>query len=139
MLLYSVFTFACGFAHHRSRSSLVFRIFLGLGMGGEWTSGAALVSETWPAEHRGKALGFMQSAWAIGYGAAAARDVVVQPRCGWRAVFFVGVLPALFTLWVRRHVKEPRAVTARRAARRGDRSAARRRLPRRSRSASRSP
>ena len=46
-------------------------VLLGLGMGGEWASGAALVSETWPAEHRGRALGFMQSSWAIGYLAAA--------------------------------------------------------------------
>ncbi len=59
VLLYSVFTFACGLAHTLEQF-VVFRIFLGLGMGGVWTSGAALVSESWPAEHRGKALGFMQ-------------------------------------------------------------------------------
>ncbi len=76
-------------------------------MGGEWASGAALVSETWPAEHRGKALGLMQSAWAIGYGLAAIVTMIVLPRWGWRAVFFVGILPAFFTLWVRRHVEEP--------------------------------
>ena len=64
-------------------------------MGGEWASGAALVSETWPREHRGKALGFMQSAWAIGYAAAAVVTGLVLPIWGWRAVFFVGVLPAL--------------------------------------------
>ncbi|HZB25690.1 MAG TPA: MFS transporter, partial [Vicinamibacterales bacterium] len=74
----------------------------------EWASGAALVSETWPAAHRGKALGFMQSAWAIGYGAAALVTMLVLPRWGWRAVFFVGILPAFFTLWVRRNVEEPR-------------------------------
>ena len=66
ILIYSVFTAACGFAQTIVQLA-VFRIFLGLGMGGEWASGAALVSETWPAEHRGKALGFMQSAWAVGY------------------------------------------------------------------------
>ena len=49
-------------------------------MGGEWASGATLVSETWPAEHRGKALGFMQSAWAIGYALAAAVNALVLPR-----------------------------------------------------------
>ncbi len=76
-------------------------------MGGEWASGAALVSETWPAEHRGKALGLMQSAWAIGYGLAAAVTMVVLPRWGWRVVFFVGVLPAFLTFWVRRYVREP--------------------------------
>ena len=81
----------------------------GLGMGGEWASGAALVSETWPDEHRGKALGLMQSAWAIGFVLAAIVNWLVQDVFGldWRAVFFVGVLPALFTLWVRRGVEEP--------------------------------
>jgi MFS family permease len=106
ILLYSIFTAACGFAQTVAQLA-VFRVFLGLGMGGEWASGAALVSETWPAEHRGKALGLMQSCWAIGYGAAAIVTAIVLPRFGWRAVFFVGVLPALFTLWIRRRVREP--------------------------------
>jgi MFS family permease len=104
--IYSVFTAACGFAQDFTQL-LIFRALLGIGMGGEWASGAALVSETWPAEHRGKALGFMQSGWAIGYAAAALVNAVVQPAFGWRAVFFIGILPAFFTLWVRRHVEEP--------------------------------
>jgi MFS family permease len=104
--LYSVFTAACGFATTFAQF-VVFRIFLGLGMGGEWASGATLVSETWSAEHRGKALALMQSAWAIGYALAAAVNYVVQPAFGWRAVFFVGILPAFLTIWVRRHVREP--------------------------------
>jgi MFS family permease len=106
ILIYSVFTAACGFAQTVAHLA-VFRIFLGLGMGGEWASGAALVSETWSAEHRGKALGFMQSAWAVGYGLAALVVAVVMPVWGWRAVFFVGVLPALLTIWVQRQVEEP--------------------------------
>lgn len=106
VLIYSVFTFACGLAQNVTQLA-IFRVLLGIGMGGEWASGAALVSETWPAEHRGKALGFMQSSWAVGYGAAAIVNAIVLPAFGWRAVFFVGILPALFTLWVRRHVKEP--------------------------------
>ena len=68
-------------------------------------------------EHRGKALGFMQSGWAIGYAAAVLVSGFVQPRYGWRAVFFIGILPALFTLWVQRRVKEP-AIWTRRVARR---------------------
>ena len=104
--IYSVFTAACGFAQDFTQL-LIFRVLLGIGMGGEWASGAALVSETWPAEHRGKALGFMQSGWAIGYAAAALVNALVQPAFGWRAVFFIGILPAFFTLWVRRHVEEP--------------------------------
>jgi MFS family permease len=106
VVLYSVFTAACGFATTFAQF-VVFRIFLGLGMGGEWASGATLVSETWSAEHRGKALALMQSAWAIGYALGAAVNYVVQPAFGWRAVFFVGILPAFLTLWVRRNVEEP--------------------------------
>lgn len=106
ILLYSVFTAACGLATTFTQFVL-FRIGLGLGMGGEWASGATLVSETWRAEHRGKALAFMQSAWAIGYALAAAANYFVQPAFGWRAVFFAGILPAFLTLWVRRTVKEP--------------------------------
>jgi MFS family permease len=108
VLLYSVFTALCGFASTALQLA-VFRVFLGLGMGGEWASGAALVSETWSEEDRGKALGFMQSSWAIGYALAALVNWLVQDIAGlgWRAVFFVGVLPALFTIWVQRRVKEP--------------------------------
>lgn len=115
ILIYSVFTAACGLAQTVAQLA-VFRMFLGLGMGGQWASGAALVSETWSAEHRGKALGFMQSAWAVGYGLAALVVAVVMPVWGWRAVFFVGVLPALLTIWVQRRVQEPALWRARQAA-----------------------
>ena len=70
VLIYSIFTAACGFAQTALQLA-VFRILLGIGMGGEWATGVALVSETFPARHRGKALAFVQSAWAIGYGLAA--------------------------------------------------------------------
>ena len=115
VLLYSVFTAACGLSQTLWQFA-IFRALLGLGMGGEWASGAALVSETWPAAHRGRALGFMQSAWAIGFAAAALVVGVVMPRWGWRAVFFVGILPALFVLWIRRNVDEPDVWKTRRAS-----------------------
>jgi len=114
ILLYSVFTFACGLAQDIWQFA-AFRILLGLGMGGEWASGATLVSETWPEKHRGKALGIMQSCWAIGYGLAAIVVALILPTYGWRAVFFVGILPAIFTLWIRRSVKEPEMWTRRQA------------------------
>jgi MFS family permease len=106
ILVYSVSSAACGFSHSISQLA-VFRFILGLGMGGEWTTGAALIAETWRAEHRGKALGIMQSAYAIGEAIAALVVVVVLPNFGWRAVFFVGVIPALLVLWIRRTVPEP--------------------------------
>jgi MFS family permease len=105
LLVYSVFTFACGLSTAVWQLGL-FRFLLGLGMGGEWTSGAALVSETWPDEHRGKAMGLMQSAWSVGYAAAALVVAVVLPRFGWRAVFFVGILPAFVALWIRKGIDE---------------------------------
>src|SRR4051812_16877890 len=84
VLLYSVFTAACGLSTTLWQFAL-FRALLGLGMGGEWASGAALVAETWPARHRGRALGAMQSSWAIGFAAAAVVVGLVLPRWGWRA------------------------------------------------------
>ncbi len=100
---------------------MMLRALLGLGMGGEWASGAVLVSETWPPEHRTKAISIMQSGWAIGYILAALTAALVlgAPGAGpeaWRWLFVVGVLPALFTLWVRRNVREPEAWLARGAA-----------------------
>jgi MFS family permease len=118
VLIYSIFTAACGLAQTAAQLA-VFRVLLGIGMGGEWASGAALVSETWPDRHRGKALGMMQSAWAIGYAAAALATMIVLPRWGWRAVFLIGVLPAFLTLWVRARVEEPRMWREKITARRG--------------------
>jgi len=106
VLMYSIFTAACGLAGTVWQLA-VFRFMLGLGMGGAWTTGAALVSESWPDRHRGKAIGLMQSAWAIGYGGAAVVAAVVLPRFGWRAMFFIGALPALSALFVYRYVEEP--------------------------------
>lgn len=105
ILVYSLSSFACGLSQTLTQLA-VFRFILGLGMGGEWTTGAALIAETWPPEHRGKALGLMQSAWAIGEMIAAGVTLLVLPRFGWRAVFFAGVLPALVVLWIRRDVPE---------------------------------
>jgi MFS family permease len=106
ILVYSVFTAACGFAQSVWQLG-VFRFLLGLGMGGEWTSGAAIVSETWPDRHRGKAVALMQSSWAIGYAVAALVAAAMLTTVGWRGVFFVGLLPALLTLWIQRGVEEP--------------------------------
>ncbi len=106
MLLYSLATAACGLTHTAGQLALA-RVVLGLGMGGEWAAGAALVAETWRPEHRNKALAVVQSFWAVGYALGALITAVVMPRFGWRAVFFAGVVPAVATLWVRRHVEEP--------------------------------
>jgi len=106
VLIYSVFTAFCGLAQTAAQL-LVCRIMLGLGMGGEWASGAALVAETWPAQHRGKALALVQSSWAIGYALGAGVVAFVMPLFGWRAVFFAGIVPALVTIWFQRGLREP--------------------------------
>lgn len=108
MVGYSAATALCGLTHTATQL-MVCRVLLGLGMGGEWASGAALVAETWPAQHRGKALALVQSSWAVGYALGAALVAMVMPRFGWRAVFFAGVAPALIALWVQRRVREPEA------------------------------
>jgi MFS family permease len=106
ILVYSISSAACGLSHSIPQLA-IFRFLLGLGMGGEWSCGAALVAETWRAEHRGRALGLMQSAYAIGEAVAAIVVLIVFPHFGWRAVFFVGVLPALLVFWIYRGVPEP--------------------------------
>lgn len=116
ILGYSIATALCGLTHTPAQL-MVCRVLLGLGMGGEWASGAALVAETWPALHRGKALALVQSSWAIGYALGAAVVALIMPHFGWRAVFFAGVAPALVTLWLQRRLKEPQVWTEQRKTR----------------------
>jgi MFS family permease len=106
ILFYSIFTAATATSH--SAAELLFwRFLVGLGLGGEWAAGSVLVAEVWSAEHRGKAIGLVQSGWALGYIAAALLAAGIMPHHGWRVLFLIGVAPALLTLWVRRHVPEP--------------------------------
>ena len=107
ILLYSLAS--AGTALSNGLAALLFwRALVGLGLGGEWSAGATLVAETWPPEHRAKAIGVMQSGWAMGYMLAAVVSAIVLPNWGWRALFLVGVLPALLTLSIRTSVEEPR-------------------------------
>ncbi|MCM2314612.1 MAG: MFS transporter [Thermoanaerobaculia bacterium] len=111
ILLYSVAT--GGLATSQGLAALVFwRVLVGLGMGGEWACGSVLVAETWPAKHRAKAIGLMQSGWAIGALAAAGLTALILERYGWRALFVAGLLPSLAAFLIRRHVKEPEMWTA---------------------------
>ena len=105
ILTYSVFSFACGFSTSIFMLAC-FRFVLGLGMGGEWNTGAALVAETWPGEQRAKALSIVQSSWALGYALAALVAGIVLQFATWRTVFFVGVLPALVIFWILKNVPE---------------------------------
>jgi MFS family permease len=113
ILAYSVFT-ALTATSGNLWQLVLWRALVGFGLGGEWAAGSVLVAETWPAEHRGKAMGFMQAGWAIGYILAALLAAAVLPRYGWRALFVFGILPALLAAWIFRRVKEPRIWQARR-------------------------
>lgn len=106
ILLYSLAS--GGSATAGSLTELLFwRALVGLGLGAEWSAGAVLVAEYWPSEKRARAVSLMQSGWAIGYILAALVSATVLPSYGWRAMFWVGVLPALLTVWIRRNVAEP--------------------------------
>jgi MFS family permease len=105
ILTYSVCSFASGLAHTVLVLAIV-RFILGLGMGGEWNTGATLVAETWPTELRAKALAIVQSSFALGYALSALVVGVLLRYTDWRTAFFVGLLPALVTLWIQKDVPE---------------------------------
>jgi MFS family permease len=110
ILWYSAFT-ALSAAAQSFDQLLVIRSLQGLGFGGEWAAGAVLMGEIIRAEHRGKAVGCVQSSYAVGWFAAALVSTIVlavfPAEFAWRAVFLVGLLPALLVVYIRRHVKEP--------------------------------
>jgi MFS family permease len=90
---------------------LVTRGLQGLGFGGEWAVGAVLMGEAIRAQHRGKAVGTVQAGWAIGWGLAALSYALLfsllAPGIAWRAMFWIGILPALLVFYIRRNVREP--------------------------------
>jgi MFS family permease len=126
---FSVFTFACAFAHDFEQF-IVLKTLQGLGFGGEWAAGAVLMAESIRSNHRGKAMGTVQSAWAVGWAAAVLLYTVMfslmPGAVAWRAMFGVGLLPALLVLYLRRGVPEPAAPVPRSAlsAERGNQDAA---------------
>ena len=108
--VYSLFTFLSGLASSYEML-LVFRVFQGIGFGGEWAVGAILVAELIRPEARGKALGVIQSAWAVGWALAVVAYTIVfslvSDEQGWRILMMLGILPALLILYVRRNVDDP--------------------------------
>src|SRR5437660_3906495 len=102
---FAFFTFLCGFAQSYTQL-FIFRALMGLGFGGEWAAGAVLMGEVIRAQHRGKAVGSVQSGWAIGWAIAAIMATwffsVLPQDTAWRALFWVGILPAFLVFFVRR-------------------------------------
>jgi MFS family permease len=118
VLWFTAFTFLSGFTH--SYGQLLFtRAMQGFGFGGEWSVGSVLVAETIEARHRGKAAGVVQSSWSVGWAAAAlafwAVNILLPPELGWRVLFWMGILPALLIIYIRRNVKDPPIYLALRA------------------------
>jgi MFS family permease len=109
--IYALATFACAFAQSYNQL-LVLKAIQGLGFGAEWACGAVLMAEAIRAQHRGKALAAVQSAWAVGWGLAVVASALVftyaPPDIGWRILFGAGLLPALLIIFIRRGVPEPR-------------------------------
>lgn len=99
-----------GFCQNFTQLFIV-RTLQGIGFGGEWAVGSVLVGEIVRAEHRGKAVGIIQSGWAVGWGAAAIFYTLafsmLPPHLAWRTLFWIGILPACLVLYVRRYVPEP--------------------------------
>ncbi len=110
ILWFAFFTFLSGFTNSFWQL-LMTRGLQGLGFGGEWAVGSVLMGEAIRAQHRGKAVGTVQGGWAVGWGIAAICYTVlfsVLPAAtAWRAMFWIGILPALLVFYIRRNVPEP--------------------------------
>ena len=117
IIVFAVSTFACAFAQNYAQL-VVLKAIQGLGFGAEWACGAVLMAETIRPVHRGKALASVQSAWAVGWGAAVLLSALVftyaPADIAWRLLFAVGLIPALLILYIRRGVVEPARIVAER-------------------------
>jgi MFS family permease len=115
ILWFSVFSLVCAFVQNFDQL-LIARALLGLGFGGEWAAGAVLMGESIRAQYRGRAVGSVQSGWAIGWGLAVLAQAIlfsyVPPELAWRWMFAIGALPALLVFFLRRYVEEPAIAVA---------------------------
>jgi MFS family permease len=110
ILWYSVFTFLCAFAQNFEQL-FILRAMHGFGFGGEWAAGSVLMGEVIRDTYRGRGVGIVQTGWAVGWGAAAlvyiALYAFLPEAIAWRALFAIGLIPAIFVFWIRRHIDEP--------------------------------
>lgn len=118
VLWFSLFTFLSGFTQSPEQL-MVARALQGLGFGGEWSVGSVLIAEMIQARHRGKAVGLVQSSWAVGWGLSALAFWAVyasfDEALAWRVLFWLGVLPALLIIYIRRNIRESGVYLASRA------------------------
>jgi MFS family permease len=120
ILWYSVFTFLCAFAQNFEQL-FILRALHGFGFGGEWAAGAVLMGEVIRDKYRGRGVGLVQTGWAVGWGASALVYTAVYwmlpESLAWRVLFGIGLLPAVFVFYIRRHIDEPEIFHTQRAAR----------------------
>ena len=107
ILAYSITTGLSAFAWNWE-SFAVLRLVVGIAIGSEWATGTSIVAELWPDRARGKAAGLMQCGLGIGFFVASLVWLFVGTHGpdAWRYMYFIGILPALFTLWIRRGIPE---------------------------------
>ena len=115
LLFFSTVEVLCGFAPNYA-TFLILRALFGIGMGGEWGVGASLAMESAPPRWRGILSGILQSGYSTGYLLAAVAARLVLPAWGWRAMFWIGGVPALLAFYIRWHVPESEAWRQKRAA-----------------------
>jgi MFS family permease len=110
ILWYAFFTFLCGFAQDFNQL-FVLKALQGLGFGGEWAAGAVLMGEVIRDKYRGRAVGLVQTGWAVGWGTAALLYTLLSANLPealtWKVMFWIGLAPAGLVFWIRRYVEEP--------------------------------
>jgi SHS family lactate transporter-like MFS transporter len=106
ILWYSICNFIAGFAPS-FWFLFLFRALLGIGMGAEWPAGAALAMESWPARSRGFMSGVLQGSWGLGFLLSSGVYGLLYNSIGWRGLLWIGILPALVVLYIRKFIKEP--------------------------------
>jgi MFS family permease len=115
ILWFSFFSLVCAMAQNFDQL-LIARAVLGIGFGGEWAAGAVLMGEAIRPQYRGRAVGSVQSGWAVGWGVAVLAQAILfsllPPETAWRWMFVVGALPALLVFYLRRYVTEPEIAIA---------------------------
>ena len=120
ILWYSIFTFFCAFAQNFEQL-FILRALHGFGFGGEWAAGAVLMGEVIRDKYRGRGVGLVQTGWAVGWGASALVYTAVYwmlpESLAWRVLFGIGLVPAVFVFWIRRHIDEPEIFRTQRSER----------------------
>ena len=105
ILMYSVFTLACGLAQGVWQLAIL-RVFCGIGLGGEQPIGGTFIAEEWPEDRRKMGAGYMHTGYYFGFFLAALANYVIGTRFGWRWMFVLGGTPALLVGWIQSGVHE---------------------------------